>query len=141
MSQNKPIVYPIEKIVSVLSYYTCGFVGLLYLIIAIIQKKGLRPFLKYHVFMSIFLSLLIFVVSKVLIFVINILGYIPFVKAVVFSITVMATSELISFLGLHFSIITLLITALYTYLAVGAILGKYSYIPWVSQIISYNMRQ
>ena len=136
MYQNKPIVYPIEKIVSVLSYYTCGFVGLLYLIIAIIQKK-----IYNHVFMSIFLSLLIFVVSKVLIFVINILGYIPFVKAVVFSITVMATSELISFLGLHFSIITLLITALYTYLAVGAILGKYSYIPWVSQIISYNMRQ
>ena len=76
MSQNKPIVYPIEKIVSVLSYYTCGFVGLLYLIIAIIQKKVLRQFLKYHVFMSIFLSLLIFVVSKVLIFVINILGLI-----------------------------------------------------------------
>ena len=55
MAQNNT-VYPIEKIISVLSYFTCGFVGLLYLIIALLQKQGLRSFLRYHVFMSIFSS-------------------------------------------------------------------------------------
>lgn len=141
MSQNNPIIYPIEKIISVLSYYTFGFAGLVYLIIAMVKKQGLRPFLRYHVFMSIFLSLLIFVVSKVLILVIDILGYIPFVKAVVFSITMMAQATLFSFLGMNFSIVTLFVTGLLTYLSIGAIMGKYSYLPWVSEVISYNMRQ
>jgi len=141
VSQNNPIIYPIEKIISVLSYYTFGFAGLVYLIIAMVKKQGLRPFLRYHVFMSIFLSLLIFVVSKVLILVIDILGYIPFVKAVVFSITMMAQATLFSFLGMNFSIVTLFVTGLLTYLSIGAIMGKYSYLPWVSEVISYNMRQ
>ena len=140
MAQNNT-VYPIEKIISVLSYFTCGFVGLLYLIIALLQKQGLRSFLRYHVFMSIFLSILIYVVSKVLIFVINILGHIPFVKAVVFSLTVALQRDIVSFGFIHFSLITILITLLYTYLSIGAIMGKYTYLPWISEIISYNMRQ
>lgn len=140
MAQNNT-VYPIEKIISVLSYFTCGFAGLLYLIIALLQKQGLRSFLRYHVFMSIFLSILIYIVSKVLILVINILGHIPFVKAVVFSLTVALQSEIVSLGFINFSFITLLIALLYTYLSIGAIMGKYTYLPWISEIISYNMRQ
>jgi hypothetical protein len=138
---NKPIIYPIEKIVAVLSYYTFGFAGLLYLIIALIKKQGLRPFLRYHVFMSIFISILIYIVSIALIFIINILGFIPFVRAILFSLTVMFQSELISFGIFHFSLVTLLIMGLLTYLSVGAVLGKYTYLPWVSEVINYNMRQ
>ena len=55
MYNNKPVIYPIEKIISVLSYFTSGFAGLIYLIIALIRKQGLRPFVRYHIFMSIFL--------------------------------------------------------------------------------------
>ncbi len=141
MYPNKPIIYPIEKIVAVLSYYTFGFAGLLYLIIALIKKQGLRPFLRYHVFMSIFISILIYIVSIALIFIINILGFIPFVRAILFSLTVMFQSELISFGIFHFSLVTLLIMGLLTYLSVGAVLGKYTYLPWVSEVINYNMRQ
>ena len=141
MNQNSQSVYPIEKIIAVLSYFTSGLVGLVCLIIVLLMKKGLKPFLRYHIFMSIFLSILIFIVSWVLIFIINILGYIPYVKAVVFSLTMLMQSEILSVFGLHFSIITLLIFLLYSYLAVGAILGKFTYLPWVSKIISYNMHQ
>ena len=140
MNQNNTVIYPIEKIVSVLSYYTWGFAGLIYLIIALIRKQGLRPFLRYHVFMSIFISILIFIVSNVLMFTIDILGYIPYVKAVVFAVTLLFIKP-IYFLGLNFSIVTLFIYGLLTYLAVGAVMGKYTYLPWVSKIISYNMRQ
>ncbi len=140
MNQNSTVIYPIEKIVSVLSYYTWGFAGLIYLIIALIRKQGLRPFLRYHVFMSIFLSILIFIVSNVLMFTIDILGYIPYIKAIVFSITLLFLKP-ITFLGLSFSFVTLFIYGLLTYLAVGAVMGKYSYLPWVSKIISYNLRQ
>ncbi len=138
---NNQTVYPIEKVIAVLSYCTSGLVGLVFMIAILLMKKGLKPFLRYHIFMSIFLSILIFIVSWVLIFIINLLGYIPFVKAVVFSLTMFMQSEILSVFGLHFSIITLLIFLLYTYLAVGAIMGKYTYLPWVSKIISYNMHQ
>lgn len=140
MNQNNPVIYPIEKVVSVLSYFTWGLAGLIYLIIALIRKQGLRNFIRYHVFMSIFLSILIFIISKVLMFVVDILGYIPYVKAVVFSITLLLIKP-IQILGLNFSIVTLLIYGLLTYLSVGAIMGKYSYLPWISEVISYNMRQ
>ena len=141
MNQNNQAVYPIEKIIAVLSYFTSGLAGLVCLIIVLLMKKGLKPFLRYHIFMSIFLSILIFIVSWILIFIINILGYIPYVKAVVFSLTMFMQSEILSVLGLHFSIITLLIFLLYGYLSVGAIMGKFTYLPWVSKIISYNMHQ
>lgn len=141
MQQNNPVIYPIEKIVAVLSYYTFGFAGLIYLIIAVVKKQSLRSFLRYHVFMSIFLSIAIFIISQALILVINILGFIPFIKIVLISITVFFTRIIVSFLGMNFSIITLCITALLTYLAVGAMMGKYTYLPWVSEIISYNMRR
>ncbi|MGN0015020.1 MAG: hypothetical protein ACI37T_06340 [Candidatus Gastranaerophilaceae bacterium] len=141
MSSNNQVIYPIEKIVAVLSYYSFGLAGLIYLIIALIQKQGLRPFLRYHVFMSIFISILIYIISMALIFVINILEFIPFVKAVVFAITTMFQVVFFSFWIFQFSISSLLITGLITYLAVGAIMGKYTYLPWVSEIINYNLRQ
>lgn len=141
MTQNKPVIYPIEKIISVLSYYTFGFAGLIYFIIALIKKQGLRPFLRYHVFMSIFLSILIYIISVALILVINILGFIPFLKPYIFSLSLIFRSELLSIYGLHFSIITLLITGLLTYLSIGAILGKYTYLPWISEIIDYNIKR
>lgn len=141
MSPNNQVIYPIEKIVAVLSYYTFGFAGVIYLIIALIQKQGLRSFLRYHVFMSIFISILIYIVSIALIFVIDILGYIPFIRAVVFSITVMCQSVLFSIGSFQFSFTTLLITGLLTYLAGGAVMGKYTYLPWVSEVINYNLKQ
>lgn len=138
---NGNIVYPIEKIIAVLSYFTCGFVGILYLLFAMAKKQGLRSFLKYHVFMSIFLSLFIYIVSVVLMLIINILGYIPIIKALVFSLVVFFQSEILSIGFLHFNLITIVFTGLYTYLSIGAIMGKYTYLPWISGIITYNMHQ
>lgn len=76
-----------------------------------------------------------------LIFIINILEFIPFVKAIVFAITTMFQVVLCSFWIFQFSLSSLLITGLITYLAVGAIMGKYTYLPWVSEVINYNLRQ
>ncbi len=141
MNRNNIIIYPIERIIAVLSYYTFGLTGLLYLIIAAIKKQGLRPFLRYHVLMSIFISILIYVVSMVLIFLIDILGFFPFIRAIVFSISLIFQSVLFSIGELHFSIVTLIVSGLLTYLAIGALFGKYTYLPWISNIINYNLRQ
>lgn len=139
--QNKSVIYPIEKIVAVLSYFTFGIVGFLYIIISLIIKQGLRPFIRYHIFMSIFLSLLIYVISMVLIGIINISGFIPYVNAIVGTITFIFQKEFLNLGIFHFSIISLFVTGLYMYLSVGAILGKYSYLPWITDIINTNIRK
>lgn len=140
-SPNNQVIYPIEKIVSVLSYYTFGLVGLLYLIIALIKKQGLRSFIRYHVFMSIFISITIYIVSIVLMFVIDILGFIPFLRPFLFSLVVLCQTAIISFLGAKISITTIAVYGLLTYLAGGALLGKYTYLPWVSNVINYNLHR
>jgi len=43
------------------------------------------------------------------------------------------------FFGL--SIVSLFLATLVIYLAVGAFLGKYVYIPWISDIINSNVRR
>jgi len=138
--QNKPVIYPIEKIISVLSYYTFGIVGFIYIIIALIMKQGLRPFIRYHIFMSIFLSLLIYVISMILIGIINISGFVPYLNALVGTISFILQKEFLNLGIFHFSIINLCITGLYTYLSIGAILGKYSYLPWATKIINENLK-
>lgn len=139
MADNSNI-YPIEKIISVFSYFTFGIVGFLYIILALIMKQGLRPFIRYHIFMSIFLSLLIYVISMVLIGIINISGFIPYLNALVGTISFILQKEFLNFGIFHFSIINLCVTGLYLYLSVGAIMGKYSYLPWVTKIINENLR-
>ena len=112
--QTKPVIYPIEKIVAVLSYFTFGIIGFIYIIVALIRKQGLRPFIRYHIFMSIFLSLLIYVISMILIGIINISGLIPYVNALVGTVTFIFQKEFLNLGIFHFSIINLFVTGLYT---------------------------
>ena len=132
-------IYPIEKIISAATYLTAGGVGFIWLIIAAIMKKTVRPFLMYHILQSIFLSILFFLIKIFAEFVIMILLKIPFVSYV----TSMAVYPLISPIPLLFnlSVIQLGSTALILYLTITSFMGYYSYIPWVSDIIKGNSQQ
>ena len=65
---------PLEKIISALSYLTAGVVGFIWLILGAILKLGLRPFLRYHIYQSIFLSFLFFIASIALSLILGILS-------------------------------------------------------------------
>lgn len=138
--QNKPTIYPVEKVVAVLSYFTFGTIGFIYIIIALLKKQGLRPFIRYHIYMSIFLSLLIYVISWILIWIVNISGFIPYFNALIGTIAFIFQKEFLNLGILHFSIINLCITGLFLYLSIGAILGKYSYLPWITKVINTNLK-
>lgn len=127
---NKP--YPIERLLSALTYFTAGGVGFIWLIIAAIAKKRVTKFLMYHIMQSIFLSILFFLVSIFgkLIFVI--LYKIPLINAIPYMINMP-----IPFLfGL--SLLQTFTTSIMLYLAITSGLGYYSYLPWVSDIIKGN---
>ena len=128
--------YMIERIVSALSYLTSGVVGFIWLILGVLTKSGLRPFMKYHIFQSIFLAMGYYLLIIILEQVSVVINFIPIVRNIFSMITFPFLIPII--FGL--SIVQILIYTLLFYLAVTSFMGRYSYIPWISEIIKKNVR-
>ena len=132
---HKDTPYMIEKIIAALTYLTMGMVGFIWLIVGLFTKARLKPFLQYHIFQSIFISLAFAVLSTLISWISNLLSFIPIINRIVAQITFLLNMPLIFDYSLLQSVIYIFII----YLAVTAFIGKYSYIPWVSDIIDQNI--
>lgn len=126
----------IEKLIASLSYITFGFVGFLWMLIGIFTKSKLRPYLQYHIFQSIFISIAYFLLSAFLGLIMNILSVIPFVNQLVLQFTFYLNAPFL----IGFSFIQMVVYAIIFYLVVTCCQGKYSYLPWISEIIKANVR-
>lgn len=129
--------YMIERIVAALSYFTMGFAGFIWLILGIFTKAQLRPFMQYHIFQSIFISIAYFLLCYILGFLLNILSFIPFINTIVAQITFFFNTPVFG----HYSLIQAVIYAIIIYLAVTSFMGQYSRIPFISDIIDQNIRR
>lgn len=132
-------ILPAEKVIAVLSYFSLGFIGFIWVVIGAITKQKLKPFLKFHIYQSIFLSILFFIVSNLLILVLNILGFIPYLNALLGFIAYFLSVSLINIGNIHLSLIQIAILIFVLYLSHGVVKNRYSYVPWVSDIIKYNV--
>lgn len=128
--------FMIERIVSALTYPTMGMVGFIWLILGLITHARLRPFTQYHIYQSIFLSIGYVIISILLGVLSNILSVIPLINKL--------TAQIIYWLNMPaifgYSLIQAVIYSVIIYLTVTAFMGKYSYLPWVSNIIKQNVR-
>ena len=122
--------YPVEKILSAATYLTAGGVGFVWLIIAAFMRKHVTSFLMYHIMQSIFLSIVFFLLSLLGDLVFVILYKIPLINTIPYFINMPLLFGL--------SVIQLFTTTVIIYLAVTSVLGYYSYLPWVSDIIKGN---
>lgn len=125
-----------ERIIAVATYLTMGFVGFIWLIIVLIRRSQLTRFLQYHIFQSIFISLAYVLLCYILGFTMNILSFVPLINVLVAQIALFLNAPLI----FSFSIIQTAIYLLLFYLAGGSVAGKFTRIPWVSDIIAQNVR-
>jgi uncharacterized membrane protein len=125
----------IDRIIAPLSYLTMGMVGFIWLIIGLFTNAKLKPFLQFHIFQSIFISLGFTVLSLFIGFLSNILSFIPLINKLVAQIAFLLNMPLL----LGYSLIQIVIYAILLYLAGTSFVGKYSYIPWVSDIIDKNV--
>ena len=128
--------YLIERIVSALSYMTSGFIGFVWLLLGIFTKSNVRPFLKYHIFQSIFLAIAYFLLCQILGMLAAIISYIPFVNNAILMVAYLLNAPIL----FGISIIQILIYTLMVYLVVTSMQGRYSYLPWISDIIKMNVR-
>lgn len=127
--------YLIERIVAALSYLTMGMVGFVWLIIGLFTSARLKPFLQYHIFQSIFISLGFAVLSILVGWISNLLSVIPFINKVVAQINFLLNMPLI----FDYSLLQTVIYAFLAYLAITSFMGRFSYIPWISDIIDQNI--
>ena len=125
----------IEKFVAILSYIN-PLIGFIVIIISAIMKKDMRPFLKYHVFQSIFLAFTLWIIASGLTLLMNIVSYIPIVKNIVSMITFFLNTPIIA----HLSVIQCGYLLLVIYLIIGVLRNSDSFVPWVSNIIKSNLR-
>lgn len=135
MSEYDAKPYMIERIVAALSYFTMGFAGFIWLILGLFTKARLRPFMQYHIFQSIFISIAYFLLATLLGFVLNILSFVPFINRIVAQLTFYLNAPVF---GLY-SLIQTVIYAIIIYLAVTSFMGQYSRFPWISDIIDRNV--
>ncbi len=133
MREDTPFM--VERIVAALTYLTMGMVGFIWLIIGLFTKARLKPFLQYHIFQSIFISLGFAVLSILIGWISNLLSFIPIINQIVAQITFWLNMPLI----FDYSLIQAVIYLFLIYLAITSFIGKYSYIPWVSDIIDQNI--
>lgn len=125
----------IERIIAPLSYLTMGMVGFIWLLIGLFTKARLKPFLQYHIFQSIFISLLFAVLSILIGWIANILGFIPIINKIVAQVMFLLNMPLL----FSYSFIQIVVYGFLIYLAGTSFMGKYSYIPWISDIIDQNI--
>lgn len=137
MYQNDAKPFLIERIVAAFSYLTMGFVGFIWLIIGLFTKARLTQFLQYHIFQSIFISIGYVLICMLLGFILNFLSIIPVINVIAAQLMLWFNMPLI----FGYSLVQTMIYTLLFYLAITSFMGKFSYIPFVSEIINQNVRR
>ncbi len=125
----------VEKIIAILSYIF-PLIGFVVIIITALMKKDMKPFLKYHIFQSIFIAFALWLLISGLTLLMNLVSYIPLIKNIVGIITFFLNTPL--FLG--FSVVTFVYFIFVLYLILGVLRNSDSFVPWVSNIIKANLR-
>jgi len=118
-----------DKIISALSYLTAGMIGFIWIMISQVSKKSLKPFVKYHAYQSIFISIIYYIFSILIGIILAFLKIIPFVGGFALAI-VFYLAQWPVFFG--FSILHSAMLLILFYLIYSALIGKYAELPWVS---------
>lgn len=124
-----------DRIISATTYLTAGGVGFVWLIISALMKKNVSQFMMFNIMQSIFISILFFILQIGFQLVYSILYRIPLINAIPFYLSM----PIPILFGL--SIVQAFTTFIILYLAIVALLGGFSYLPWVSDVIRGNTRR
>lgn len=139
MHNCKEEITIIDRLVGVATYFTFGAAGIIYLLIAYFSKTNLKDFVAYHIRQSIFLAIMLWAISFLLGISLAFIIKWPYIGGYVERLVIFFAGTPIHS-DWNYSIIHLMILALNSYLAIGAILGKYSYIPFISDMMKPNYR-
>ena len=127
-------VYLVERLMAASCYITLGWAGIVLLIAQALFKLQPTKFVSYHIFQAIFLFFAYYVISQLLGLVMVVISPIPIIN----NIPIILNSAIPMLAG--FSIIEALVAVVLFYLIISSLFGKYSFLPWVSNIVKYWVR-
>lgn len=128
----------LDRILSVACYITFGMAGLGWLIICAVLKKQISTFGLYNIYQSIFLSIVLYIISWLCQIAVGLLSAVPILDKLTFNFVLYFTQTPIYF---NRSLSGLIITAIVIYLCVFAFFGKFPYLPVISDVINKNLRR
>lgn len=126
----------LERLICCATYFSGGLIGVIWLIICFLMKINVSFFTQYHVSQSVVFWLIIYVFNLFLSIFIGFLIRIPFLGDLIANIIRFFQAPL--YFG--FSLIGGLLTILVLYMAILALLGLYSYVPFLSDLINTRRR-
>ena len=127
----------LEKIISAVTYPTAGLAGILWQIFCVMTKRPMSKFVIFNIYQSVFLAILLYLIFVISGLAYNLLVMIPLVNVLVNFINLLFNSTIIY----DFSILQIILYVVYIYLIGFSLFGKYAYLPWVSDIIMYQVNR
>jgi len=124
-----------DRIISVLTYFTIGFFGLIWIIWANIRKIRISKFTLFNIYQAIFISIILAIFSLLYDISISFLSALPFVGNLFKSFHIFFTQTPIYFTN---TISGLIITIFIGYLILMSILGLKPKVPLISNVIESN---
>ncbi len=133
-------IAPAEKAVSVLSYFTMGIAGLIWILIAYFLNKRLKFFLMYNAVQSMLISVFLALLNIVLTIILQIITVIPALNRIGINISIFLQQRF-NLLGLSFNITEIFVFIVLLYISTGIILGKIFYVPCLTRIMKKIMKE
>lgn len=124
-----------DKIVSVLTYYTFGIFGLIWLVYAYLAKKSINSFCIFNIYQSIFVSVVLYIISLLWGIAIGFISVVPLIGKFMVSLDIFINQTPMYF---SFTLSGFVLMVFLSYLAVLSFLGKKPFVPYVSNIIRSN---
>ena len=124
-----------DRVISAFTYATGGTVGIIWMIFCAVTKRPMSKFMLFNIYQSAFLSIFLYLASVLLQMAYNLLIMVPGIK-------ILANIVYITFFTQFFynwSVIGVMIFLTYVYLIFASIFGKIAYLPWISNIIMYQL--
>ena len=133
-------VTPLEKFISITSYFTMGLFGLIWLILAHCLKKKLRYFLQYNIVQSLLIAILLAIFNLVVDIVFSLISLIPILDGIVAILNWFISVKVLSIFYFSFSIFELIIFILLGYISLGIFINKIAYVPGLTTLVQRIMK-
>ena len=136
-------ILPLEKMISVLSYISMGFIGFLWLIIAYVCKRKLKYFLMYNICQSMVISIFLAILNILIQLIFSIFSHIPVLDAAAGILNYIISIKIVRFtaIGLSFNIIEFLLFILLLYIIIGVLRSRIYPVPYLTKFIQSVMKR
>ncbi len=136
-------IYPIEKIISIFSYFTTGIVGFFWFVIAYFKKTKVRPFLMYNIVQSVLIGIFLAIfnlATHLILLIFSKIQYLDYIAAKLYYNVLSFKIIKLYGIGISFTALELLLFIFLTYISVGVLIGKNFHVPFLSNIVKKAMK-